>query len=418
MDANKLYEERLRRVNDSIALKEPDKMPVVPLLGTLPYYIDEEGVTSKDSWYNYEEAARAQMRFYDQFQPDAASFSLSSGRANELAGTKIIDWPGKPGTPISDQSSHQVIEYEFMFDDEYPEFIHDFTGFMLRKYIPRAYPELNGLESLSFNPARLLGASDIKSLYSRQILETYKLLAQIAEEENKKDAVQTKYNAILAEKGFPPLYNGGAEVPFDIISDYYRGTMGMFEDQLSCPELVLEACEMLVDVQLRALKAYSALPLPVKRVFIPLHKGMDGFISYEQYESLYWAPFQKLLAGMIDLGIVPYIYTEGPYHTRVNVIKENLQKLPKGSCILHFEQGDFVRLKKEFGDIACLTGGLHTNLLAFGTKQEVIDGVKYLVDNVAPGGGYMFNPSAMLDNAKRENIEAMYETAHNYGKAR
>lgn len=414
--SEQLFAERLQRVNDAIALKEPDKMPITPIIGTLPYFVDREGVTNKANWYDYETAGQAQLRFYQEFQPDTSIFQFLSGPANELAGTKIIDWPGKPGTPIADSSSHQVIENEFMTEDEYPEMIHDFTGFMLRKYVPRAFPNLKGLSSIAFHPAQFLFVSDIANLYSPDALEAYGVLARIAEEEGKKAAANGKFLGMLIGMGFPPLLTGAAEVPFDIISDYFRGTVGMFEDQLERPELVLQACEMLVNVQLQALQYLRFAPLPVKRVFIPMHKGMDGFMSPAQYESLYWAPFQRLLCGILELGATPIIYTEGAYSTRVPVIKENLQNLPKATCILHFEHGDFAALKKEFEGIVCLSGGMPANMLAFGQKQEVIDRVKYLVDNIAAGGGYLFNTSACVDNAKRENIEAMFETAHTYGK--
>ena len=38
----------------------------------------------------------------------------------------MIDWPGRPGTRVPDFSTHQVIEHEYMSQDEYPEFINDF----------------------------------------------------------------------------------------------------------------------------------------------------------------------------------------------------------------------------------------------------------------------------------------------------
>jgi hypothetical protein len=415
MDNQELFNVRLKRVNDAIALQEPDKMPIAVHTGTLPYHIDKEGTTNRACWYDHEAAGQAQLRYHQEFRPDIQMLQFHSGRANEIAGTKIIDWPGKPGTPVADTSSHQVIEHEFMTEDEYPEFIHDYTGFMLRKYLPRAFPSLAGLSSLSLNPAEFLCTSDISGIYSSDVLEAYKELGNIASEEQKTTDITNKYMGILASMGFPPYFTGMAEVPFDIISDYFRGTLGMFEDQLNCPELVLEACGMLVGRQLEALQYMRFAPLPVKRVFIPMHKGMDGFISPAQYDKLYWAPFQRLLEGIIALGAVPIIYTEGPYHTRVRVIKENLEKLPKGSCILHFERGDFVELKKEFNGIACLSGGMPVNELAFGNRNTVIDITKSLIDNVAPGGGYLFNTSAVVDNAKRENVEAMFETAHNYG---
>lgn len=143
-----LFAERLKRVNDAVALKELDKMPIIVATGTLPYYIDRQDATNRDNWYDFEAAGQSQVRYHEEFRPGIAKMQLQSGRANEIAGTKMIDWPGNPGTSLGDNSSHQVIEHEFMTDDEYPEFIHDSTGFMLQKYIPRAFPNLAGLVQL------------------------------------------------------------------------------------------------------------------------------------------------------------------------------------------------------------------------------------------------------------------------------
>ena len=76
---------------------------------------------------------------------------VNSGKANELAGSTMIDWPGKLGTKVPDQSTFQVMEYEYMLEDEYQEVLQDFTGFMLRKYIPRAYPNLKGLQDINLS---------------------------------------------------------------------------------------------------------------------------------------------------------------------------------------------------------------------------------------------------------------------------
>jgi hypothetical protein len=143
---------------------------------------------------------------------------------------------------------------------------------------------------------------------------------------------------------------------------------------------------------------------------------MDGFMSPTQYHELYWRPFQKLLKHLIDHGVSPIIYTEGPYTSRIDYLRERLLELPSGSCIVHFEEGDFSDIKNKFEGIACISGGMSLYLLEWGKKQQVVDRVKYLVDNCAAGGGFLLNSSGSIENVKRENYEAMFETARCYGK--
>ena len=117
-----MYNKRIQRVEDAISLKESDCIPMTPMVGALPYFLD--GATYKDSMYHYDRAAEALIRYYEYFQPDAATHtSFTSGRANELAQSSMIDWPGRPGTRVPDFSTHQVIERELMYQEEYSEFI-------------------------------------------------------------------------------------------------------------------------------------------------------------------------------------------------------------------------------------------------------------------------------------------------------
>jgi hypothetical protein len=242
-----------------------------------------------------------------------------------------------------------------------------------------------------------------------------KFIGMIDEQKN----YQASVNALdkkLDEMGFPPLITGMCVAPYDHISDNFRGTMGIFEDLLEIPEKIARANEMIAGLQIKYLKYFEGAPMRVKRVFFPLHKGMDGFMSPKQYDELYWEPFQKVLKYLVSIGVTPFIYTEGRYDSRVDYIRERLLELPAGSCIIHFEQGDFAELKKKFSGIACLIGGMPMYLLEYGTKQQVIDRVKYLIDNCAGGGGYLLSGGASFEKVKRENFEAMFETARTYGK--
>jgi uroporphyrinogen decarboxylase len=80
---------------------------------------------------------------------------------------------------------------------------------------------------------------------------------------------------------------------------------------------------------------------------------------------------------------------------------------------------DTKRLKEEYGeDIVFWGGGVDTqHVLPFGTPQEVADEVKRRIDDLAPGGGFVF---AAVHNIQAlvppENIVAAFETALEYGR--
>ncbi|MFV0529772.1 MAG: uroporphyrinogen decarboxylase family protein [Lachnospiraceae bacterium] len=409
-DNSKLFQERIQLIEDAVALKEGPRVPIAPMVGALPYFLDN--TTYKSSMYDFPRASQALANYYTQFQPDATTHTgFTSGRANEIAGSNMIDWPGRPGTSVPDFSTHQVIEHEYMQPEEYKELLTDYTGFMLRKYIPRAFPALQGFSDFNIIPSIVLSTTPLQGLYSQDARDAYALISQIGDEDAKAAAASNAIATELGKLGFPPMMTGAGEAPFDIISDYFRGTLGALTDQLECPDEVEAACYMFADMQIKGFEYFKTAPLPVKRVFFPLHKGMDGFMSPQQYETLYWKPLKKVMLALIDMGVTPLIYGEGKYDSRV----EQLADIPKGKVIYHFESVDISRAKKILGDTACISGNLPIYTLEFGTKQEVLDQTKRLIDICAPGGGYIFDTNACIDNAKRENVEAMFETVMTYG---
>lgn len=407
------YAKRLQLVNDAIALKETERIPICLTPSALPYFLTDD-TTYMDSMYNFSKAIDAQVKYYSEFQPDAyMSTGLTSGKACELAGANMIDWPGRPGTKVPNFSTYQVIEHEYMLQEEYSELLTDFTGFMLRKYIPRAYPNLSGLSTISFNPTIVLSTKPLAGLYAPSSFEAYDILRKISDEDATAAAAFAEFGKTISGLGIPPMATGAGQVPYDILADYYRGTMGIFEDLIECEDMVEKACYMFADKQIAGFQYFRNAAMPVKRVFFPLHKGMDGFMSPEQYERLYWRPYMKVINALVEMDVVPIIYGEGPYDSRI----EQMTDVPVGKTIIHFEKADMAKAKKVLGDKACLSGFFPVYLLEWGSKQQVVDEVKRTIDILAPGGGYIFDTNACIENVKRENLEAMFETIRTYGKA-
>lgn len=412
--AARLFEERKNRMDTAVALGTPDRVPVFAFFAS--YAQRCNGSSYRDIYYDYEKAGEAAVKFFaDHPLCDVHTFSgFTSGRANELADSQMIDWPGKPGTIVSDYSSHQVIEREFMAPEEYPEMLNDFTGFMIRKYIPRAYPKLKGLAGLCLTPTVVLSTGMLSPFYNPEAQEAFRLLAKIGEEDAKAGAATGKYMQQLTDLGFPGMISGISEAPYDILGDYFRGTMGIFEDLTDedMQEYIEQACDLFANQQIQALQYLRFADMPVKRVFFPLHKAMDGFMNAEQYERLYWKPLKKIMTALIEWGVTPLIYTEGPYKTRL----EQLTDVPKGKVLYHFENVDMKEAKRVLGGTACISGNLPIALMEFGKKEEVIEQTKRLLDDCMPGGGYVFDFNGCLENSKPENMDALFETLEKYGK--
>jgi uroporphyrinogen decarboxylase len=78
---------------------------------------------------------------------------------------------------------------------------------------------------------------------------------------------------------------------------------------------------------------------------------------------------------------------------------------------------DIVKVKELYGDRLCLVGNVSNELLRSGTPAEVEERVKYLIRNVAPGGGYCVGSgNSVPEWAKFENYMAMRGATFKYGK--
>ena len=407
------FAERIRITEQAIRHEEADRIPIWCQYGNTPFELSGGAVTYRDSMYDHEKAAAEIVKFHQDFQPDAQLANMVSGRVEEIAETAVLDWPGRPGTNVPDHCIYQTLEPELMAEDEYDELFSDLTGFLLHKYIPRAFPGLAGLgKILNPAPTGYMYFGQMRSLMDPDVIDACKKLIEISEANNECQAAIKKLQGTLFGMGFPPLMTGVGLVPYDTLSNYFRHTVDTFEDLMFQPENVERAVNLFADLQIKNLQYFRFADMPVKRVMFWMHKGMDGFMNPEQFERFYWTPFLKVVNALVDMGVTPVIYTEGPYETRL----DQMVGLPAGKCVVHFEKVDLQRAKDTVGKDSCITANFPIYLLEYGTVQQVVDEAKRQIDIGAPGGGFIFETNASIANVKRENLEALYDTVREYGK--
>jgi hypothetical protein len=77
-------------------------------------------------------------------------------------------------------------------------------------------------------------------------------------------------------------------------------------------------------------RATSATGVPI--VFIPLHKGADGFMSDKDFKTCCWPTLKAVIIGLVNEGCVPFMFVEGGYNQRLDVIARD-PDIPAGSTI-------------------------------------------------------------------------------------
>ena len=186
-----------------------------------------------------------------------------------------------------------------------------------------------------------------------------------------------------------------------------RGTM---LDMYRQPDKLLQALDAITPIMIgMGLGAAQQTGNPL--IFMPLHKGADGFLSDAQYKKFYWPTLQKVIVGLIEGGCIPFLAAEGGYNKRL----EDIRDLPKGKTLWMFDQTDMAKAKEIVGDTLCLFGNVPSSMLKIGTPEEVKEYCKKLIDTAAKGGGFVMANGAFFDHAKPENLQAMVEFSKEYG---
>jgi len=410
----KKYDAKLKRINDAIALKEPDRVPLNPPTELFPIF--NAGYTVAEVVYDtsLEKITKAMEKYLLEFDPDTSGgvgmVLAGEGPGMELTRTNSMRWAGMPEHAIPENSLQQHIEFPVLLDDEFDEFWSDRTGWLLRKSLPRQSGLLEPFKA--FTPAAVNGVQGLAGIFGspafKEMIDEFAKIREFYASYTEKAAKAGQY---LSSLGYPSLMGGMAGVPFDAYSDFLRGTMLSMADLYDRPEDIERYIDEQFELQIALLRSMKGIN-PGKHIFMALHKGMDGFMSDEHYRKYYWKHLQAIIEEIIKSDHVPYIYTEGKYNSRL----ECLAEVPVGKVYYHFEDVDMAAAKKIVGKVACIAGGFNAAKLDWYEPEKVRDEVKQLLDECAPGGGFIFETGYGLGNCKRENVEAMFETVKEYGK--
>lgn len=403
-----MYQERVKRVLDVVQLKTPDRVPILGPYQAFPYYW--AGVTIKEAMNDYAVARAVCHKFVDDFQPDADFGPILAYPAKpmETLGIKWFKWAGH-GLP--DNVMYQFMEGEYMKADEYDEFLYDPSHFMTTKWLPRSFSALEGLAG--FPPTRLMmwfgWTGLLAGLAAPEVQAALEAARKGGEELGQWFASIGQYAGEIKAKGFPQAFAAFSWPPFDVVGDTLRGTRGIMADIIRKPDKLLAAVDKATQMTIDYGAGAAGADLPL--CWIWMHKGSEGFMSDQHYKTFYWPFLKRAIEGLVDMGVIPVVYCEGDDTPRLEYFAE----VPPGKVIFHFAQMDMAKAKSVLGGIAAISGNLPNRLMVTGTPDDIKEYCKKLIDTCGKDGGYIMDTSALLDEAKPENVKAMFEFTRDYG---
>ena len=440
--AEELYELRIQRINDARVMKEPDKVPCVNLFTTF-YPTIQTGITNEESMYSMKKTAKAFIKVFKGSNIDGAPSPIPfPGQVFDNLGIQYFAWPGAADETrrLKAHQPFQFVENEYMKASEYEVYFQDPTGFLLRKLIPRHYKNLesfslfpgifslgNGYLSMT-NLAMYFGSQNIPLFYKFIMYlakdkmgnlfpgkEAIKALGDAAVNIFKSVIPTMSYTKKMKKYGYPLSPISLTQAPFDAVSEFFRGLTGIMTDMYRHPEELKKLLDLQVESAIQA-GAEAAEMRAAKIVFIPLHRGADGFMSNKQFEEFYWPTLVKVMEGLIQKDLMPLPFFEGGYNERLSYLQE-FAKNNKGKVLYYFDRTDMKKAKEMFGDYVCLRGNVPGSLLVGGTPAKVEEYVKNLIEDCSSGGGLIVDggTAGIPDESKFENVKAMIDATNKYG---
>jgi len=147
--------------------------------------------------------------------------------------------------------------------------------------------------------------------------------------------------------------------------------------------------------------------------------GTLVFQTIDMFRQLALPAVKRVIELATKAGIPTHVHSCGPETQLVKLFAQEtsltvidpLEISPMGDCNL-------AELKKLYGDKIVLKGNIQTtDVMLYGSKQDVIDACKKAIDDAAAGGRFILSTGDQCGrDTPEENIHALVETARTYGR--
>ncbi|WP_148133971.1 uroporphyrinogen decarboxylase family protein [Candidatus Formimonas warabiya] len=392
-DMAKKYAEKLDRVTKTINLEQPDRVPFMGIIiGS--WAAGYAGYTMKDIFFDYTKYDLAVNQVLQNFDFDCVRIAGGArpGPVFQALGESAKGFT-TPGSQSPDDSILQYVDVSYMEAEEYPELIKDPFAFIFEKILPRKYPALRGNA-----PQQAIALAKSGMLYTKF-----------------GSAMRGFTQGWLNNYGNLSLTRGSARAPFDMLADFLRGFKDIMYDLRRYPEEVCSACEALLPLAIKGAKHSFGGP-PQKFPFIYMTLHLATYLGPRSFEKFYWPTFKALIQALTDEGYGFLLFFQGNW----NAYLDYLTDLPgdKGQILALFETVDMKRAKQVLGKKMCLAGNFSTELLLFGSSNEIEAHAKSLIDDAAPGGGYILTTDKSwlsVQDVKPEKVQILMDAVRRYG---
>ncbi len=366
------------RIDAAIALEQPDRVPVAPLLDH--FAATYSGYSNAEIMSDGNKRIEAVLKTAKELGPWDMTFLADTANARLLK----IGVPMKlkqPGSELSANEIHQFDEKELLKPDDYDLLERIGVKRFMLNVLGRNYPEWKGLKALP----PFIG-----------IIREYKKHARLVMKEG-----------IEVAAGF--IHPGALYEYFS----FGRSISGISADTFKLGDKIVSAgklwAEDTADTFIRIAR-YVGVP----RIFIGMSRESPEYISKKNFERLVLPGLSYLVNRFIDAGITPLLHCDTNWTKFLEIFKD----FPAGKCILDLDsKTDIFKAKEILNGHMCIMGDVPAELLVRGSRDDVLSYCKRLIDIVGKGGGFILSSGCSIPaNAKVENVRAIMESVEKWGR--
>lgn len=366
MKNSTLYSQRLNRILTAVALKKPDRTPVVLEYSGFAAYVT--GTPMAEFLRCPAANLETMIRAFDMVG-DADAINYGSFWPYGLC----YDYMSKvrvPGVDLPEDDMWQVVESELMTRADYD------------LILSRGWPDY----SEAFLSQRIF--ADVPDDY-------------LPPRRKAPDALKA-----WRQKGMPVLSGGDVTTPYELLCGS-RSLMEFSMDLFDIPDKVIAAMEAMVP-HLAGNAIRSAKKRGYPLVWVGGWQAAPSMLSPEMWRRFVWPYFTRLVREIVDSGLIALLHLDSNWTRELECFKE----LPKGRCIMALDgETDIFEAKEVLGDHMCIMGDVPAAMLFRDAPDNVYAYCTRLIRELGPQGFILQSGCDIPANAKLENVQAMVAAA-------
>lgn len=356
----------LQRIEAAITFGKLDRVPVAPFL--LHHVARTMGLTVQEFLFDFNKSRLAGRAAYDLYgKPDMVSWFPGAGHLL-FGGERLLfgtDWVVMEDAPV------QIVERQQWEVADYDRLIEQGISKVMLTRPPEGFlPFLRAARTI------------------RQEIRYW-----------------TKVRRAAGWVGAVTVF------PFEVLS-WKRSFEPFMVDIFKVPDKILAASDFLADglVALAKLQGYFT---GLRRVFFDCNRASATFISPANFEKLVLPSLQRMVESFVADGFDILFHLDTDWVPMLPFFR----RFPPGRYIVELEHTDIRKAKEILAGHMCIKGNISSTLLSLGTPDEVEREARNLIEDLAPGGGFILASGCEVPiDAPLENVRAMIGAARKYGR--